>query len=204
MNNYDLLFQKTIDKLEGRPKLLLHVCCGPCSVYPLVLLNQYFDITIYYGNSNIFPYAEYQKRLAELEKYLAILDTDIKLIIPKYDPKFQAKLAEYGVMEEGKERCVKCYAMRMLEAYQYATKHNFDYFTTIMSISNHKNANYINIIGENLEKTFKSNVKFLYADFKKRGGIDKNCEMNAEVNLYQQAYCGCAYSLADYKTKTSL
>ena len=201
MNNYDQLFQKEISELKGRPTLLLHVCCGVCSVYPLRLLNQYFKITILYTNSNIYPYSEYEKRLGELERYLKMLDTDIDLIVPKYDPTFNVKLGKYANAKEGMERCVMCYSLRMKEAFAYAVKHKFDYCTTIMSISNHKNANYINHIGEKLEEYFNHQVKFLNNDFKKRGGIDKNRELNAEIDLYHQPYCGCAYSLADYLNK---
>lgn len=202
MNNYDKMFYDEVNKLDHRPNLLVHVCCGPCSVYPLVLLNKYFNITIYYANSNIFPYQEYEKRIKTLEEYLKILNEDIKLIIPPYDKKFMAKLAPYATCKEGMERCAKCYSLRMLEAYNYAKKHNFEYFTTIMSISNHKNANYINRIGYNLEKRI-GGVKYLYADFKKQSGIDNNRKMNKELNLYEQDYCGCIYSLNDYKKKLS-
>lgn len=202
MINYDQLFQKEISELKGRPTLLLHVCCGPCSVYPLRLLNKYFKITILYTNSNIYPYAEYEKRLKELEKYLAMLDTDITLIVPKYDTNFNRELGKYAHCKEGMERCVLCYSKRMKDAFAYAVENHFDYCTTIMSISNHKNANYINHIGENLEEFYQHKVKFLHNDFKKRGGIDKNRELNAEIHLYQQPYCGCAYSLADYLKKT--
>ena len=203
MNNYDQLFQKEISELKGRPSLLLHVCCGPCSVYPLRLLNQYFKITILYTNSNIYPYSEYEKRLSELERYVKMLDTDINIVIPKYDSDFQKKLGKFGNYPEGQERCVLCYTLRMKDAFAYAVNHHFDYCTTIMSISNHKNANYINHIGENLEELFDHKVKFLHNDFKKRGGIDKNRELNAQIDLYHQPYCGCAYSLADYHRKLS-
>lgn len=200
MNNYNDLFKKELEKIEGRPSLLLHVCCGPCSMYPLELLSKTFDITIYYGNSNIFPYEEYQKRLDTLLEYLASINKDIKVIIPEYDDEYQKKLSEYANVKEGMQRCAKCYGLRMLEAYRYAINNNFAYFTTVMSISNHKNANYINYIGSLLEKKFGS-VRYLYADFKKDGGIDINRIMNKEAKIYEQEYCGCVYSLRDYFQK---
>ena len=70
MKSYFREFQDMVHNLSERKSLLLHVCCGPCSVYPLLLLDQYFDITIYYGNDNIYPREEYDKRLRELERYL--------------------------------------------------------------------------------------------------------------------------------------
>ena len=201
MNNYEKKFLNEVNSLEEKKSLCIHVCCGPCSVYPLILLSKYFKITIYYGNSNIYPFAEYQKRLATLEEYLRLKEFDIDVVVPKYDVEYQKKLAKYAHVKEGKERCCLCYAMRMRDAYLYAKEHHFDYFTSVMSISNHKNANYINRIGENLEAEI-GGVKYLYADFKKSGGIDKNRELNDEINLYHQDYCGCVFSLRDYLKKT--
>lgn len=200
MNNYNELFKKQIERIEGRPSLLLHVCCGPCSMYPLKILSKTFDITIYYGNSNIFPYEEYQKRLDTLIDYLKSHDLDIKVVIPPYNDNYQYKLSEYKDSKEGMQRCAKCYALRMLEAYQYAMHNDFSFFTTVMSISNHKNAFYINHIGKLLEDRFKT-VRYLYADFKKDGGIDINRQMNQEAKIYEQKYCGCVYSLKDYFQK---
>ena len=192
MNNYVKQFNEEISKLSGRPNLLLHVCCGPCSVYPLYFLNRYFKITVYYANANIYPYEEYQKRLSELLRYLKMIDRDIEIIIAPYHRDYQKQLAEYAFEKEGKHRCVKCYALRMKEAYDYADEHGYDYFTTIMSISDHKNADYINHIGQLLEKS--GQTRFLYADFKKQGGIDKNRLMNQKLDLYHQNYCGCLFS----------
>ena len=199
--NYLKLFKDELEKIKGqRPKLLLHVCCGPCSEYPLVLLKEYFQITIYYGNPNIYPLDEYDKRLSELEHYLDILDSDIKLVIPSYDNDYQKELMKFGPMKEGGRRCVYCYVRRMKEAYLYAQKESYDYFTTVMSISNHKNADYINRIGEDLYKNY-GTVKYLYADLKKEGGIDKNRELNKINRLYEQDYCGCIFTYQVHASK---
>ena len=66
--NYRLVMLETLKHLEGRPKLLLHACCGPCSSNVIKELCQYFDITIYYTNSNIYPADEYHRRESELER----------------------------------------------------------------------------------------------------------------------------------------
>ena len=81
----------------------------------------------------------------------------------------------------------------MEETFSYAQKNGYDYCTTVMSISNRKNAGYINEIGEELEKKY--SIKYLYADFKKGDGITLNDRMNKELNLYHQNYCGCIYSM---------
>ena len=195
MNNYQKHLEQ-IKSLNHKPTLLLHVCCGVCSVYPLIYLRQYFDITIYFANSNIYPYDEYLKRLNALNSYLDYLkDPNIKIITAKYDNESYTKELELLKDEpEGGKRCKLCYKMRMEEAFKYAKKENYEYCTTIMSISNRKNADYINEIGEQLEKDYYP-VKYLYADFKKGDGITLNDKMNKELNLYHQNYCGCIYSI---------
>lgn len=194
MNNLQK-HKEQISKIKSKKTLLLHVCCGVCSVYPLLYLRKYFNITIYFSNSNIYPYEEFLKRLDALNKYLDILkDPTIKIIVPKYDNvSFTKDLEEYKDEKEGGKRCYLCYGKRMEEAYKYANSHNFDYFTTVMSISNRKNADYINEIGETLQTVY-PNTTYLYADFKKDDGITENERLNKELNLYHQNYCGCIYS----------
>ena len=195
MNNYQKHLEQ-IKYINHKPTLLLHVCCGVCSVYPLIYLRQYFKITIYFSNSNIYPYEEFNKRLNALEEYLNTLkDNDIKLIVAPYDNENYNKLIEPLKNEpEGGMRCKLCYKLRMEETYKYAVKEKFEYSTTVMSISNRKNADYINEIGNELEKKYAS-VKYLFADFKKGDGITLNDSMNKKLNLYHQKYCGCIYSL---------
>ena len=195
MNNYQL-HQKQISELKGRPTLLIHICCGVCSVYPLEYLRKYFNITIFFSNSNIYPYQEHEKRLDALKQYLSIINDDsIKLIIDEYDNEsYMKKLESFKDEPEGGKRCKLCYELRMEETFKYANKHNYDYITTVMSISNRKNADWINEIGTKLNTKY-PNTKYLYADFKKGDGITHNDSMNKELNLYHQDYCGCIYSI---------
>lgn len=187
---------KQIFELTHRPKLLLHVCCGVCSVYPLIYLRKYFDITIFFTNSNIYPYEEYLKRLNALNIYLDHLnDSSIKIIVAKYNNEiFTNKIIKYKDEPEGRDRCKLCYRLRIEDTFDYALKHNYEYCTTVMSISNRKNADYINEIGNELQEKYKP-VKYLFADFKKDDGITINDKMNKDLNLYHQNYCGCIFSL---------
>lgn len=195
MNNYQKHLNQ-IKQLDHRPTLLIHICCGVCSVYPLEYLRRYFDITIYFSNSNIYPYEEYMRRLNALETYLDYLNDDsIKLVVPRYDNETYMKdLAPFKDEKEGGQRCKLCYAKRMEDSFKLALKEHFEYCTTVMSISNRKNADYINEIGKALNKKY-PDVKYLYADFKKGDGITMNEKMNKKLNLYHQNYCGCIYSL---------
>ncbi|MBQ6217940.1 MAG: epoxyqueuosine reductase QueH [Erysipelotrichaceae bacterium] len=195
MNNYQKHL-KQIASLKGRPDLLIHICCGVCSVYPLKYLSQYFKITIFFSNSNIYPYEEYQRRLDALKQYLQYLNDDsIRLIEDRYDNvTYMKDLARFKDEPEGGKRCKLCYEKRMEETFAYAAKHSYAYCTTVMSISNRKNADWINEIGEKLQKKYPETT-YLYADFKKGDGIIMNDRMNKELGLYHQDYCGCIYSI---------
>ena len=48
-----------IKELNKVPRLLIHSCCAPCSSYVLEYLSQYFEITVYFYNPNIYPPLEY-------------------------------------------------------------------------------------------------------------------------------------------------
>lgn len=195
MNNFQK-HQKQIQELKHKPTLLIHICCGVCSVYPLQYLRQFFNITIMFSNSNIYPYEEFDLRLSALKQYLEYLkDDSIKLIVDEYNyDDYEKQLNKYSNEPEGGKRCKLCYELRMDRCFSYANKQKYDYFTTVMSISNRKNADWINEIGEKLDNKYQ-NTKYLYADFKKDDGITKNDAMNKELNLYHQNYCGCRYSI---------
>lgn len=196
--NYQLELEKTIDivsKLEQKPTLLLHACCGPCSSYVLEYLNKYFDITILYYNPNIYPESEYYRRKDELKKFLTEfkLDSTIKLVEDDYIPdEYYSAIKGQEELGEKSKRCYTCYQLRLERAARYAKKYDFDYFTTTLSISPYKISEWINEIGGNLEKEY--NVKYLYADFKKKNGYKRSLELSSEYGLYRQDYCGCKFS----------
>ena len=185
-----------------KPKILLHVCCAPCSCFPLLFLAPHFDITIYYNNSNIYPQNEYVKRKNELKRYLEILKENDSIVIPiiepEYDESFQNNLAILSNEPEGGKRCQLCYRLRMDEAYQYAHENNFDYFCTIMTISRQKDSIILNQIGEELAPKY-PNTKYFHSDFKKKDGITQGNAICKKNNLYCQRYCGCKYSLTNVK-----
>lgn len=206
---------------SAKPTLLLHACCAPCSSYVVEYLAKFFDITIYYYNPNIFPPAEYERRLSELEKFLRdfpeSVRTQIKLVKASYNPEeyYEATNVREDVAlqtecEKG-ERCRRCYEFRMAEAYRYAAAHKYDWFCTTLSISPHKDAEKINTIGRKLEaaavaeasasaaasgvaSTNRHVTRWLTSDFKKRGGFKRSLELSAEYDLYRQDYCGCEFS----------
>lgn len=195
--NYQKKLEETIGSLNGRKTLLLHSCCAPCSSYVLEYLTQFFDISVFYYNPNISPHSEYEKRICELKRLIREmpLSGDIDLIDGKYDPEGFYDIAK-GMEElpEGGERCFRCYRLRMEEAAKAALEKGFDYFTTTLSISPHKNAEKINEIGQELEQKY--GVRYLCADFKKKDGYKRSIQLSREYGLYRQDYCGCIFSKA--------
>ena len=153
--NYNNLLKKELQNIEisgKKPKLLLHACCGPCFTIPHEILKDFFDITILYNNSNIYPKTEHDRRLNELKKYLSDLGAKIEVIETKYDNEnYNLELEPRASDKEGHERCRICFKKRLKEGFEYASKHGFDYFGTVMTISRYKNAQDINKIGENLQ-----------------------------------------------------
>lgn len=205
--NFQKVFKTTIENLKKeniKPSLLLHVCCGPCFSQPVLDLYDYFDITIIYNNSNIYPKVEYDRRLNELKNFVNKKYPNIKIIEFPYDNltynKFISPLKD---IKEGGERCKVCFHKRLAQGYAYASQNGFDYFGTVMSISRYKNSQTLNKIGEELSLLY-PNTKWLFADFKKEDGYQKSLKIVKDEGMYFQHYCGCIYSYQDYLRKEQL
>ena len=235
--NYDKLFSLELERIahssdftHKKPRLLLHACCGPCSSAVLERLADYFKITIFYYNPNIHPAAEYERRLEELAFFLNRrqhkhrTETSVSTVdLVRADYNIGDFFAAVNIEEfperaqetERGERCFACYRLRMKKAALYALENGFDYFTTTLSISPHKDSEKINAIGAALEQELKASCasphetlntfeaslgqifavpRYLYADFKKQNGYKRSLEISAEYGLYRQDYCGCIYS----------
>ena len=196
--NYDLEMEKQISSIKEGTPLLLHACCAPCSSAVLERIGNYFDITIFYYNPNITNEEEYKKRIEEMKKFIRVFNTKypIKLEEGNYDPMefFDITKGLEKEPERGK-RCYKCYKLRLEETARFADKLGFDYFCTTLTLSPHKNSNWINEIGEELNNNY--NSTYLYSDFKKKNGYKRSIELSKEYDLYRQNYCGCIYSKKD-------
>ena len=179
--------------------ILLHSCCSPCACYPIQeLINQGFQITLFYYNPNIQPEDEYRARLNELKKYFKKLP-EVRLIEGEYEDKkwFELVKGLENEPERGK-RCDVCYAIRLRKTADLARAKNFDYFGSTLSISPYKKADKISQLGNALAKEF--GVKFFGQDWKKMGGFKRACQISKQENFYRQDYCGCTFS----KHKTQL
>ncbi|MFV0364434.1 MAG: epoxyqueuosine reductase QueH [Suipraeoptans sp.] len=205
-------YQKELNKLleeikqsEYVPSLLLHSCCAPCSSYVLEYLSDYFRITVFYYNPNIYPESEYSKRIIEQQKLIDDLDTKHKILFMAGDyekERFYDVTKGLEREKEGGSRCYKCFKLRLTEAAIVAVNGEFDYFTTTLSISPMKNAQVLNTLGQELGNEY--GVKYLLSDFKKNNGYKRSIELSNEYDLYRQNYCGCEYSYRESNEKSDL
>ena len=206
--NYQIVLDKTLENIVtsgDKPSLLLHACCAPCSSYVLEYLNKYFDITVFFYNPNITDKEEYEKRSAELRRLISELphSNDIKFLDGGYSPEEFEEIAKGLESErEGGARCIKCYRLRLEHSAQAAANGGYNYYTTTLSISPHKNAQALNAIGAELGE--KHSVNWLYSDFKKKNGYKRSCELSAIYDLYRQNYCGCEYSEREAEEREAL
>lgn len=196
-----LVLLENLRKSGTKPRLCLHACCGPCFTIPYEIIKDYFDITIIYNNSNIYPKEEHDRRLEEFKRYISEIGAKLEFVEFPYDNlTYNKDLESHANDAEGHERCRICFRKRLRQGFEYAKEHGFNYFGTVMTISRYKNAQDINRIGHELEEEF-APVKWLDADFKKNDGYEKSLEVIKEHEMYFQEYCGCIYSYNKYLEK---
>lgn len=192
--NYQKEFEKIISSvknLKQKPKLLLHSCCAPCSTSVIERLKDYFDLTVYFYNPNIYPEEEYLKRLGEQKKLLGILN--LPLIEEVYAPsEFYDAVKGRENDYEGGARCKICCGIRLEKTAEKAKALGYDYFATTLSVSPLKNAAALNEKGLELETKY--GVKYLISDFKKKDGYLNSVKLSAKYGLYRQNFCGCEFS----------
>lgn len=198
-------YQKELDKLislfekEGSvPSLLLHSCCGPCSSYCIEYLSQYFNVTVFYYNPNIYPDEEYYHRVKEQQRFIEAFPTKhpVEFIEGDYDKDSFYEIAK-GLEHEPEKgaRCHKCYDLRLRRTAQVAKEKGFDFFTTTLTISPMKDSQVLNEIGIRISDEI--GVKWLPSDFKKKEGYKRSTELSKEYDMYRQDYCGCVFSFRE-------
>jgi predicted adenine nucleotide alpha hydrolase (AANH) superfamily ATPase len=167
-------------------KVLLHICCAPCSIYVLrQLRNEGADVKGYFYNPNIHPYTEFLKRLTTLENFARIC-----LLPLTIDKEYDLERFLGGALEKGKDRCLFCYRIRLSKAFQAAADAGVDGVTTTLLYSKHQRHDQIKAMGEEL--ALQTGMPFIYRDF--RVGWKEGIEQSKALNMYRQPYCGCIFS----------
>ena len=166
--------------------LLLHICCAPCTIYPLKILRQTnFSVHGFFYNPNIHPYREYRKRRDAVEIYAK--EEGFPVI---WTEDYAMEEFLRGVAFREDERCRYCYHQRLEQAARIAKRGKFAAFTTTLLYSRFQNHELIRSIGENLGRRW--GVAFHYVDF--REGWEEGIELSRRAGMYRQSYCGCIYS----------
>ena len=169
-------------------KILIHSCCAPCAAPSVerAKLDGY-EVALYFSNSNIYPEAEYHKRLEHIRKlseiYEVILEEDV------YD--HDAWLKHISGFENEPEkglRCQKCFEFNLARTAQLAERHGYSRFTTTLTLSPHKISKIIFAIGAQFSG-------YMAYDFKKKNGFLRSIALADEWGLYRQSYCGCEFSI---------
>ena len=184
--------QEQMQKVQKGEKLLLHSCCAPCSSACLERLASVFDITVLYYNPNIDEQEEYEKRKAEQIRFLKETGLATFLDCDHEREAFQAIAQGLEQEPERGKRCYLCYQLRLEKTAKIAKENGFSYFATTLTLSPHKNADWLNEIGEKVGGRYALN--YLVTDFKKQGGYLRSLQLSKEYGLYRQDFCGCKYS----------
>ncbi|MCX7745497.1 MAG: epoxyqueuosine reductase QueH [Clostridia bacterium] len=173
-------------------KLLLHMCCAPCSVYPVSVLEEEgvsFDGLFY--NPNIHPKEEFIKRLENVKQFAR--EKNIKV---SYSEDFKQETWE-NFKDSDEKRCTMCYAMRLDQVARFAKENGYDAFTTTLLVSPYQKHEWIMELGE--KAALKYGVKFYYRDF--RPGFREGQNRAKEMGLYRQKFCGCIVSYQESKSR---
>ncbi len=175
-----------------KPKLLLHVCCGPCATAVIERVISRFEVVCFWYNPNIEPAAEYERRLAGMQAIAQAMG--VPLVEGQRDTEgWREAIAGWEGEPEGGRRCQICFEYRLRRAAEYAQACDMDYLATTLTISSHKDAQLINSLGEDLTEA--AGVKFLAEVWRKEGGFQRSVRLSRQLNLYRQDYCGCSYSM---------
>lgn len=175
----------------NKTRLLLHICCAPDATVVIERLADQYDLTGYFYNPNIHPWDEYEKRVEEIKALASRFS--LPLLVGKYDDHRWFDLTRgYENEEEGGERCPICFTMRLNETARLALEEGMDSFSTVLTVSPHKDAIIVNTIGRSISEEL--GVSFLDANFKKKDGFKRSVELSRKSGLYRQNYCGCEYS----------
>jgi len=186
-------------EMVQKPALLLHSCCGPCSTSVIEQLSGEYAVTVFFYNPCITEEDEYVRRRSAqrefIEKYNEKHPSQdpVGFIEGRYQPISFLRLVEgYEDAPEGGERCGLCFRQRLEKTAETGRLHGFDYFTTTLTVSPHKNQRKISEIGREIGSRY--GISFLDRDFKKKDGFKRSIELSKEYGLYRQNYCGCRFS----------
>jgi predicted adenine nucleotide alpha hydrolase (AANH) superfamily ATPase len=177
--------------MDMKPKLLLHVCCAPDEAYVVHTLKEDYDLACFFCNPNITPSEEYVLRLSEARNVAG--KYGVCFFADDYLPDvWESSIGDAADTAEGGERCRRCFLLRLRRTAAFCKAMGWPSFTTVMSISPHKNVAVLNECG--MASARESGVRYEPFDFKKKDGFRNSTVLSKQLGLYRQDYCGCLLS----------
>jgi predicted adenine nucleotide alpha hydrolase (AANH) superfamily ATPase len=167
-------------------KILVHLCCGPCSIYPVrVFQEEGAEVMGFFYKNNIHPYTECLRRQEALEKYAAQIN--LRVI---YQEGYDLEGFIQNLVHREADRCRHCYHDRLRTTALLAKRGKFDFFSSTLLYSKFQKHELVRSIGESIAKSV--GIPFFYQNF--REGWKEGVDTSKELKMYRQQYCGCIYS----------
>jgi len=167
-------------------KVLLHICCAPCTIYPLkVLKAEGHEVTGFFYNPNIHPYTEFSKRLDTVRAF-----AQVSLLPVLVDDAYDLERFLEAALPLGKDRCIACYAMRLERTFKKAVEIKAEAVTATLLYSKYQRHDAVVAVAKELSASYA--IAFLYEDF--REGWREGQDESRRLGLYRQSYCGCIFS----------
>jgi len=177
--------------MASKPRLLLHICCGPCATSVVERLRRDYEIVGYWDNPNVQPAEEHERRLEAARRFAT--QAGFELVVAPYDPEpWEEAVRGLEDEPEGGRRCAVCYRLRLGAAAAEAVRRGATHLATTLTIGPQKKAAVINPLGEAAAGAH--GLTFVAEDFKKRAGLERSIELSRQHDLYRQGYCGCLYA----------
>ncbi|MEK6795409.1 MAG: epoxyqueuosine reductase QueH [Spirochaetota bacterium] len=173
-------------------RIVVHTCCAPCAVYPYTLMHRIYDAVFFFYNPNIHPAVEFARRRDEVKRFAE--RSDMRFVVEAGDEAaWEEAIRGYENEPERGRRCERCFRFRLSKTAEYAGRIGATEFTTVMSISPHKDTAMLDRIGADVSAA--SGVEYIPVDFKKNDGFKKASVLSRAEGFYRQNYCGCRYSM---------
>lgn len=181
-------------KQETKPKILVHVCCGPDVTMPIIQLRDDYDIICFWYDPNIQPKSEYDKRYEAFVKVCEI--ENIPYIKWAYDVgNFFTRIKWVEYTPEKWEKCTYCYDMRMMVSAKLAKRLSIPLYTSSLNTSPKKDLEKLFEMGHKYAEQY--GIEFLDIPFRKKWWFEKSVEYTRDHDIYRQNYCGCIYSIRE-------
>jgi epoxyqueuosine reductase len=177
--------------------LLLHICCGPCSIYSVQRLReQGWQVEGYWYNPNIHPYTEHTRRQESLRSFAPTVNLPIH-----WEPGYALAdhLRAVAGREDSPDRCLACYRLRLEKAAMRAAERGIRAISTTLLISPYQNREAL--VGIGTEVAAMRGLAFHSENL--RRGFAVSQLIAREMGLYRQRYCGCLFSARDAEARAA-